>query len=306
MSFKKDLTKIPKRVIGSMISLKVLDLDYTTLKSLPNSVGCLKQLVFMSLVNTPIKTLPASLTNLVNLEILNLNGSSITELPNGLHKLASLKFLDVENCKDLQYLPSSILKLTSLQYLCMEGCESLWTKPVENRRKKVASIDNLVSLKKLKALTLQNNGKIISEGTLASMIEMDSLFLKITEVENLPGDMSNMPKLRRLSLECSHLVKMGVCELQKLSSLRLSRCNKLEELSPLHTLRSLRKLEIIDCPMLRKLPKEFGGRGAFPSLEIFSLAFLSGLEELPVVEEEAMLLLQIFTINICTELKILS
>ena len=88
ISFNKDLTKIPKRVIGSMISLKVLDLSDTTLKSLPNSVGCLKQLVFMSLVNTPIKTLPASLTNLVNLEILSLHGSSITELPNGLHKLA--------------------------------------------------------------------------------------------------------------------------------------------------------------------------------------------------------------------------
>jgi Leucine-rich repeat (LRR) protein len=106
ISFNKDLTKIPKRVIGSMISLKVLDLSGTSLKSLPNSVGCLKQLVFMSLVNTPIKTLPASLTNLVNLEILNLHRRSITELPNGLDKLASLKFLDVANCKDLQYLPS--------------------------------------------------------------------------------------------------------------------------------------------------------------------------------------------------------
>jgi len=57
--------------------------------------------------------------------------------------------------------------------------------------------------------------------------------------------------------------------------------------------------------MLRKLPKEFGGRGAFPSLEIFSLVFLSGLEELPVVEEDSMPLLHIFTITICPELKIL-
>jgi len=99
---------------------------------------------------------------------------------------------------------------------------------------------------------------------------------------------------------------MGVCDLQKLRSLRLSRCNKLEELSPLLILRNLRKLEIIDCSMLRKLPKEVGGTGAFPSLEIFSLVFLSGLEELPVVEEEAMPLLQCFTITKCPELKILS
>jgi len=44
----------------------------------------------------------------------------------------------------------------------------------------------------------------------------------------------------------------------------------------------LRKLDIIHCPRLQKLPKEFAGRGEFPSLIIFSLDLLSRLEELPV------------------------
>lgn len=276
--------------------------------SLPDSVGCLKQLVCMDLSDTPIKALPQSLTNLVNLEILDLTDSSITELPYGLHKLASLKFLDLRLCKDLQYVPSSISKITSLESLLIIGCESLWTKPVGNGRKKVACIDDLASLKQLKTLHLQNNGKVISEGTLGSMVEMDTLFLRLTEMENLPGDMSEMSKLRRLSLQCSDLVKMGsnFCDLQNLRYLQLSGCNKLEELPHLHMLRNLRKLGISNCPMLRQLPKEFGGRGAFPSLEIFSLAFLPRLEELPVVEVEAMPLLQAFIIMMCPCLKTLS
>jgi len=304
----KDLTQIPKRVIGSMISLKLLDLSSTTLKSLPNSVGCLKQLVYLDLAYTPIKTLPASLTNLVNLEILILSGSGITELPNGLHMLASLKCLKVRNCKDLQYLPCSISKLTSLQYLYTEGCERLWTKPVGNRLKKVALIDNLATLKQLKILEIQNNGKTIREGTLGTMFEMDTLSLTLTEMENLPGDMCKMSKLRRLSLRCSHLVQMesSFCDLQNLSSLRLIQCDQLEELPHLHMLKRLRELEILGCSMLRKLPKEFGGSGAFPSLEILSLSSLSGLEELPVVEEAAMPLLQVFTIMWCPQLEILS
>jgi hypothetical protein len=184
----------------------------------------------------------------------------------------------------------------------------LWTKPVGNRLKKVALIDNLATLKQLKILVIQNNGKTIREGTLGTMFEMDTLSLTLTEMENLPGDMCKMSKLRRLSLRCSHLVQMesSFCDLQNLRSLKLMKCDQLEELPHLHMLKRLRKLEIVGCPMLRKLPKEFGGSGAFPSLEILSLSFLSGLEELPVVEEAAMPLLQVFTIMWCPQLEILS
>lgn len=175
--FNKHFTVIPKRVMGSMVSLKVLNLSGTSLKSLPDSVGDLKQLVHMNLGETLIKALPDSLTNLINLQILTLAGTSITELPYGLHKLASLKFLDLMGCKDLQYVPCSISKITSLQSLKMTTCNRLWTKSVGNRWEKVACIDNIASLKQLKTLYLQNNGKMISEGTLGSMIEMETLWL---------------------------------------------------------------------------------------------------------------------------------
>jgi hypothetical protein len=181
MDGNKCLTKIPKRVIGSMVSLKVLDLSGTSVQSLPESVGSLKQLRCLLLSSMPINLLPASLTNLVNLEILDLSRSSITELPSDLHNLKSLRHLAMDKCDHLQYLPCSFSRLTSLQGLTMYGCTNLWEKG-EHKRKKVASINNLASLKQLTRLHLTNNGDVIREGTLGNMIEMNTLMLELTKM----------------------------------------------------------------------------------------------------------------------------
>ena len=172
----------------------------------------------------------------------------------------------------------------------------------------MAFINNLACLTKLKSLQLQNNGEIINDGTLGRMTQMNSLTLSLTNMENLPNDMSNMSKLRRLILlECFHVVKMESTfyNFQNLGYLKFAGCHLLDELPHLHNLKSLRQLEIIDCPKVRKFPKEFGHKGAFPVLEIFSLAWLPMLEELPLIEEGAMASLQIFTMMACTTLNIL-
>lgn len=306
MTGNSGLTQIPKKVIGSMISLQVLDLSGTSLQSLPESVGYLKHLVCLRLIGTPIKRLPGSFTDLVNLRILDLSFSSIRELPYRLDKLRSLAYLGLANCKDLHYLSQRISVMTSLQHLYMNGCGSMWTEPKGFRCKNVASIQSLGGLKQLKKLELQNNSHIFNEGTLGNMREMDTLSLVLTEMERLPQDISNMSNLRKLVLECSHLVRMDsiFCDFQNMTSLILYKCRVLEELPHLHKLNSLRRMELIHCPKISKLPKEFGHREAFPLLEIFSLVGLDSLKELPKVEEDAMLSLQIFTIMECQALEI--
>jgi len=74
-----DFREIPRKVIRSMVSLKSLLLNGTSLRSLPESLGYLKQLASLGLVGVPITHLPASLTDLVSLEVLLLGGSKITE-----------------------------------------------------------------------------------------------------------------------------------------------------------------------------------------------------------------------------------
>jgi len=51
----------------------------------------------------------------------------------------------------------------------------------------------------------------------------------------------------------------------------------LEELSDLHKLKNLKKLEIINCFRIKKFPKEFGEKGVFSLLEIFSIILLKNL-----------------------------
>lgn len=304
----KDLTEIPKRVIGSMVSLKVLDLSWTSLHSLPDSLGCLKQLVCLRLSGVPLRRLPASVTNLVRLQILDLSYTSIAELPSRLDRLTSLRILRLNYCENLPCLPSSISRLTSLQYLHMKTCGRLWTKPLQKRSQKVASINHLGNLKQLRSLKLQNNGETMNEGLFGCMTQMQRLVLIFTMMGSLPSDISNMSQLRRFKLKASHLVKIEptFCAFQNLLSLTLVDCDKLEQLSALDKLQSLRQLEIIKCPMLKKLPMEFGHREAFPKLEVLSLIDLNGLEELPTLHEGSMLSLKILTIMQCEALEIFS
>jgi disease resistance protein RPS2 len=305
MDGNKDLTKIPKRVIKSMVSLKVLDLSGTSVQSLPESVGSLKQLACLLLSSMPINLLPASLTNLVNLEILDLSRSSIRELPANLHNLKSLRHLAMDKCDHLLNLPCSFSRLTSLERLSMYGC-TVWGKGVRTRRTTVASINNLASLKNLARLDLTNNGEVIREGTFRNMIGMDTLNLQLTKMESLPTDMINMSNLNNLYMECPDLVKMesNFCDFQNITDLTLFKCGMLEELPYLHKLKRLRKLEIIECSILKKLPQEFGDEGVFSSLKIFSLVRLHELKELPEMKEGAMPLLQKFIIVECPALKI--
>jgi disease resistance protein RPS2 len=299
-------TKIPGKVIASMISLKVLDLSNTSVESLPNSLGCLKQLVYLKLRSVPIKRLPEALTNLSTLQILDLSSSGITQLPSSIHKLRSLCYLDLSYCDDLQCLPLSISRLTSLQHLDIFGCRNVWTK---HDKAKPASINDLGCLTQLKRLRLDNEAETISEGTLGSMVQMDTLELFDRTMTSLPTDMMNMSKLKRLRLCCPQILKFDsrFCEFQNLVHLHLWYCERLEELSDLHKLKGLRQLYIYGCSKLKKLPTEFGEKGAFPLLELFSLIELEELEELPTIiaNEDVLSSLKIFTIMKCEALKML-
>lgn len=187
----------------------------------------------------------------------------------------------------------------------MYGCTNLWENAEPKKRKKVATISSLGSLKQLTRFHLTNNGDVIGEGTLGNMIEMNTLMLQLTKMRSLPSDITNMSKLRRLYMECPDLVKMesNFCAFQSMTSLILYKCGMLEELSHLHKLNKLERLEIIECPRLKKFPQEFGDKEAFSLLKIFSIVGLCELEELPILQEGAMPLLQTFIIVECSALK---
>lgn len=134
---------------------------------------------------------------------------------------------------------------------------------------------------------------------------METFDLKLTRMATLPHGIFNISKLRKLRLACRDMVSMesNFHEFQNLTLLRLWDCFMLEELPDLHQLKSLKRLDIFNCTKLKRFPKEFGERGAFPLLEQFSMVRLKELEELPIIEEGGMPSLNIVTIMLCETLK---
>ncbi|MBD3197389.1 MAG: hypothetical protein GF317_20200, partial [Candidatus Lokiarchaeota archaeon] len=116
-----------------------LYLDSYDLKTLPESIGTLTSLKELNLIANKITTLPESIGNLNALKELNLSANKITTLPESIGNLTSLKELDLRS-NDLKTLPESIGNLTSLEYLYLMP-NDLKTLP--------ESIGNLTSLKKL-------------------------------------------------------------------------------------------------------------------------------------------------------------
>jgi hypothetical protein len=207
-------------------------------------------------------------------------------------------------CDDLQCLPCSISGLTSLQELDMRYCSKVWDK---KRWKKMASLTDLSNLTQLKVLRVQNNGETISGGTFGSMLQMETLQLQLTLMTDFPEDIFNMSKLRRFTLQCSHVVKMEskFSEFHNLTHFQLWSCSTLEDLPDLHKLSSLKHLVIYNCPKLKKFSTGFNELGAFPSLEMFSLVYLNELEELLPIKEGVMPMLKVFTMMECEVLQLL-
>ncbi|KAH9304159.1 hypothetical protein KI387_008563, partial [Taxus chinensis] len=108
---------------------------------------------------------------------------------------------------------------------------------------------------------------------MGSMKQMEVLNLDLTNMESLPNDMISMSKLRELWLTCPQLLKIedSFCAFQHLSYISLLRCGMLKRVPALHKLVNLKQLEIVACSSIEKLPKEFGEKGAFPKMEVFSM-----------------------------------
>ncbi|XP_062145327.1 putative disease resistance protein RGA3 [Alnus glutinosa] len=106
-------------LISSFKCLRVLNLSYSNIQRVPNSIGKLKHLRYLDLSwNDGIKLLPTSITQLMHLQTLRLDFCrGLKELPEDTRNLISLRHLEVYQCKSLTHMPYGLGKLTSLQTL---------------------------------------------------------------------------------------------------------------------------------------------------------------------------------------------
>ncbi|KAJ1415784.1 P-loop containing nucleoside triphosphate hydrolase [Sesbania bispinosa] len=110
--------KVPHIMLSKFKYLRVLSFRcFRDLNTLPSSIGELIHLRYLDLSWTSIQRLPESLCNLHNLQTLKLYYcDKLTRLPNGMQNLVNLRHLDIgESC--IQEMPRGIGQLKDLQLL---------------------------------------------------------------------------------------------------------------------------------------------------------------------------------------------
>ncbi|RYR23992.1 hypothetical protein Ahy_B02g057485 [Arachis hypogaea] len=106
---------LPCDILSKNKYLRVLSLDIPNV--FPDSIGKLIQLRYLDLSWSDIEVLPQSLCNFCNLQTLKLVGcSKLTMLPNGMYNLVNLRHLDIRGTH-LKEMPKGMGKLKQLHIL---------------------------------------------------------------------------------------------------------------------------------------------------------------------------------------------
>ena len=95
--------RVLQDILPNMRCLRVLSLREYEIRDLPKSIGNLKHLYYLDLSYTSIKILPESVSCLYNLQTMILRGCrDLTELPSRIGKLINLRYLDLSGCGSLK------------------------------------------------------------------------------------------------------------------------------------------------------------------------------------------------------------
>ncbi|EXB38882.1 Disease resistance protein RPS2 [Morus notabilis] len=271
LQWNNGLNKISSGFFQFMSSLKVLDLSLTSLREIPESIGCL-----------------------VELQHLDLSGTKLSTLPKELGNLGNLKHLDLQRTYSLQDIPhKAISGLRQLRSLNLYYSYSQW----EEHNCSSDECDQVIGFNDLECLTQLNSLGISVTGsaTLKKLSGLNSLlqrirFLYIKGCEGLfhltiPSPTSRV--LRRLSIyNCCDLeyleIDVGISEKNMPSSLEVLALHELPNLTTVwrnpvtrDSLRNLRYVNIWYCHNLKNVSWVLN----LPRLEVIYLFYCKEIEE---------------------------
>ncbi|KAI3839142.1 hypothetical protein MKX03_032772 [Papaver bracteatum] len=104
----KSLSELPEG-IGSMRSLRHLDISHTQIKALPTSVTSLQNLRTLNVSNCPdLEELPENIGALENLRSLDISHTMVRKLPDSISGLKRLEKLRFHSCPNLKDFPQGI------------------------------------------------------------------------------------------------------------------------------------------------------------------------------------------------------
>lgn len=285
-----------------------------------------KFLRVLDLENSRIKSLPDELGDLIHLTYLGLKKTDINELPMRLGKLRALQTLDIRWCRILTALPNEVLNLARLRHLKMSRSIISGMKLPRG----IGRFQNLLTL------TGIHTGDGIAEelGELTQLRGLGVMDVTEENASELYATIMKMQGLLCLSLEAKHAYKQqhlvilefflpppllrklcleGLLEkipnwlgsMECLTKLRLGFSHLSENPGlVLQLLPNLKILTLWHAYDAKHLGKEFCKAGGFPKLEVLSIAS-HVLEEWTELEEGALPRLQYLHFHNCLNLRML-
>ncbi|WJX36565.1 hypothetical protein P8452_24429 [Trifolium repens] len=292
-------------------TLKVLDIEGTSLNCIPKNLGSLFHLRYINLRNTKIQVLPKSVGELHNLETLDIRYTLVREIPSEINKLTKLQnLLALHRNFEAKYslfgftsgvqMQKGIKNMASLQQLYY----------VEVNHGGVDLIQEMKMLRQLRRLGLRNVKREHGNALCAAIVEMKHLeVLNITtigedETINL-NFVTSPPQLQRLHLKAKlETLPDWIPKLEYLSEIKLAMSNLKND--PLQSLKNLPnllrfslwddaydgeilhfqnegflKLKRLDLSRLNRVNYILIDRGTLPSLEYLTMGGIPQLKEVP-------------------------
>ncbi|QCD85750.1 internalin A [Vigna unguiculata] len=265
-SFRSCLTEVPE-TIGDLIHLRSLDLSYTYIQKLPDSMCSLCNLQTLKLNNCVIlNELPWNLHKLTNLHHLELMGNRLTKLPMHIGKLNNLEIL----VSPFNVGKSSEICIQQLGELSVHG--DLLIKDLQNT---VNPLDALAADLKSKTCLVRLGLHWDFERNLDNSIEEREV------LEN----MKPCRQLEHLSIADYGGTKfprwLSDNSLSNLVSLSLKNCKHCTWLPSLGLLTFLKHLTIRGLDWIGRIDADFYGNSSssFPSLETLDISNMKEWEE---------------------------
>lgn len=146
---------LPNNFFEETKELRVLDLGYSCLKSLPQSLCFLPNLRALHLVGADLEDIDF-IGELRKLKVLDFAGSTLERLPEQIGQLTRLQMLNLSKCHKLKVIPSNVIsRLVNLEELNMERSFNDWKVEGTHGKENNASLIEIKNLAKLTALYLQ-------------------------------------------------------------------------------------------------------------------------------------------------------
>jgi Leucine-rich repeat (LRR) protein len=256
--------------ICNLKNLVKLEFNDTSIEKLPDSIGDLQSLKELSLMyNKYLKYIPDTIGNLENLAKLVLHHTSIEKLPDSIGNLQSLTELSLCSIQSMKCIPDSIGNLKNLTKLyffevpieklpdSIGNLLSLTELTLSNDKKLKSVPDSICNLKNLVKLEFNDTsiGKLPENiGDLQLLTEFSFGYNK--NFKNLPDSIGNLKNLVNLYLDELFIEKLpdSIGNLQSLKELSLDFNEKLENLpDSIGNLKNLVELELWETP-IAKLP----------------------------------------------------